>query len=170
MPVGAPNWEKLRATLLPILVSALVACAAGPVLVYHSFAFDAVADSPDAEVLDYAYGESNAPGARMPDWIKREVGVSAGTNTNGPMPVGDRLYVKWRLRSSGEVMEDTVDLKNRLPQDMSMRTVYFVVAQRQLHVYVVSPEPRPPGYPIKGPGKFQRFKVDAIYPARPSEP
>ncbi|MEZ5704921.1 MAG: hypothetical protein R3E56_06180 [Burkholderiaceae bacterium] len=35
------------------------------------------------------------------------------SNTHGPMPVGDFLYVKWRLIDSGEVIEKQVDLKDR---------------------------------------------------------
>lgn len=156
--------------MLSLLVSVLAGCAGGPKLVYHSFAFDAIADSPDVEVLDYVYGQSRAPGARMPDWVKRDVGFSAGTNINGPMPVGDRLYVRWRLRTTGEVLEDTVDLQGRLPQDMAMHTVYFVVDGRQLRVYLVRPEPRPSQATPTGPPKFRRFKVDSIYPDRLSAP
>lgn len=163
-----PGLRWFRVFWLSLFVAVLAACAAGPGLVDHSFGFDAVADSPDIAVLDYRYGTSVAPGVRMPEWIKRDVGFSASASTSGPMPVGDSLYVKWRLRSSGEVLEDTVDLAGRLPQDMERRTVYFAVHQRQLHVYLVSPERRPSGYPIVGPEKYRRFKVSVIYPVRSS--
>ncbi len=156
--------RSLTGLLLPWLVSLLAACAAGPGLVDHSFGFDANSDSPDVEVLDFSYGESTAPGIRMPDWVKRDVGFSAGTSTSGAMPVGSRLYVKWRVRSSGEVLEETVDLRDRLPLDMLRHKVYFVVQQRRIHVYLVSPERRPSGHPVVGPEKFQRYKVYAIYP------
>lgn len=169
IPAGPP-WGRRGMALLSALVSVLAACAVGPKLVYHSFAFDAIADSPDIQVLDYVYGGSRAPGARMPEWIKRDVGFSAGTNINGPMPVGDRLYVRWRLRATDEVLEDTVDLQSRLPRDMAQHTVYFVVDRRQLRVYLVSPTTRPPGSTPTGPAKFWRFKVDSIYPDGPSAP
>lgn len=165
---AVPALRRFRVFCLLWLVALLAACAVGPGLVDHSFGFDAVADSPGIAVLDYRYGTSAAPGARMPQWIKRDVGFSASASTNGPMPVGDRLYVKWRLLSSGEVLEDTVDLAGRLPQDMERHTVYFVVRQRQLHVYLVSPDQRPSGYPVVGPEKFRGFKVSAIYPVRSS--
>ena len=133
-------------------------------LVFHSFGFDAIADSPDIDVTDYRYGDSKAPGARMPDWVKRDVGKAGGTNTNGPMLVGSELYVQWRIRATGEILEDTVQLDGRLPKKMTDHEVYFVVGDRQLFIYVVSPEARPEDYPIIGPNKFQRQKVFQIYP------
>ena len=54
------------------LTLALAACASGPRLVDHSFAFDVLADSPEATLLDYRYGTSNHPGARPPDWALAE--------------------------------------------------------------------------------------------------
>lgn len=140
-------------------LAALSACAVGPRLVDHSFGFDAVAESPDIDVLDYRYGQSTAPGARMPEWAKTSIGKSGGTNTNGPMLVGDTLYVKWRLKSTGEVLEDTVSLAGRLPSDITNHRVYFVVEGRQLNVYLVSPDRRSPDMPAVGPKKYQDRKV-----------
>src|SRR5438128_1525557 len=100
-------------TMFSALV-ALVACASTGEIVEHSFAFNAALDSPDVEVMDYRYGESKQPGARN-DHEQRDQGKSAqATGITGPMRRGDSLYVKWRMKSTGAVYEDTVDLRHRL--------------------------------------------------------
>lgn len=147
-----------------LLSVAVVGCAAGPRLVDHGFAFDAISDSPGIDVLDYRYGESKAPGARMPDWVKRDIGKSGGTNTNGPMLLGDSLYVKWRINATGEVVEQTIDLRNRLPREMTNHKIHFVIKQRELFVYVISPEKRPPDWPKYEPPGWTHRKVYVVYP------
>ena len=154
----------LRATLLLALSLVLAACASGPRLVDHGFGFDAVADSPGVQVLDYRYGQSHAPGARMPQWVRDDAGVAGGTHTRGPMPVGESLYVRWRIRATGEVLEDTVDLRGRLPNDMAGREIYFVVDQRQLRVYLVGTRARGAGDAGIGPAKFRLREIERIYP------
>jgi len=159
------RWRLLRALLVLALASALLACAMNSALIDHGFGFDAIADSPGVDVLDYRYGRSNAPGTHMPDWIRSGVGVTGGTNTFGPMEVADTLYVKWRVRATDEILEQTLELKNRLPKDMARHTIYFVIAQRQMLVYLISPETRPEDAPTVGPARFARFKVETIYRA-----
>ncbi|MDO9166073.1 MAG: hypothetical protein Q7U13_08195 [Rhodoferax sp.] len=160
------NWCK-AAALVFVSGFALVGpgCAVGPRLVNHSFAFDARADSPDAQVLDYRYGNTKQTGARASERELREGRVSQYTGTTGEMIPGDSLYVKWRIRSTGEVLEETVDLKSRLTRDITDHTVYFVIDGRELHVYLVSPELRPKDSLPFGP-KFYRdyYKVYEIYP------
>jgi hypothetical protein len=56
------------------------------------------------------------------------------------MLLGDDLYVKWRIKSTGEIYEDTVDLRNRLPEDMHRQRIRFVVWGPQLYVYLISPK------------------------------
>lgn len=159
------NYCKwLAASFLLLMAVALSACASGPRLVEHSFGFDAVADSPDVEVLDYRYGQSNAPGAKMPEWVKTRIGKSGGTSTTGGMLVGDTLYVKWRVKATNEVIEDTVDLKSRLPRDITDHRVYFVIKDKQLWVYLISPEKRPPAWPKYEPPGWTHRKVYVIYP------
>jgi len=123
------------------LMLALAACASTPRLVPHAFNFDGWNDGwqATAELLEYRYGDQY-----------REVqgkagnGYSAGVSTgvNGPMPVGEFLYVQWRLKATGEVLEDRVDLRHRLPRDMSDHELTFVIDGRQLYVYVVTPQRR----------------------------
>jgi hypothetical protein len=98
------------------------------------------------------------------------VGVSGGVG--GAMVVGDFLRVKWKDKDTGEVFEDDVDLRKRLPREMENREICFYIVGPQLYVYVVepgflpvgSPEEVPPGAPIKRlPGTYhKRYRI--IYP------
>ena len=130
----------------------------------HAFGFDAIQDSPGIEVLDYRYGNSKQPGARPPTWALRENRVSQGTSTTGEMLKGDELYVKWRIRSTGSVHEDTVDLRSRLPANIEGHRIYFIVKDTQLYVYLITPERRPPELPPNGPRQTQYLKTITLYP------
>ena len=118
----------------------LSACASN--LVYHSFEFDAVNESPDVYVTAYKYGNSKGPGTsdQEHEYTVRGVkhfGSSQGTSSSGDILRPDFLFVKWRIKATGEVLEDTVDLKSRLPWDFSRHTVHFTVDGRQLYVYLI---------------------------------
>lgn len=80
------------------------------------------------------------------------------------MSVGDDLYVKWRINATSEVIEQTVDLRNRLPRDMANHKIYFVIKKRELFVYVISPEKRPPDWPTYEPPGWTHRKVYLVYP------
>jgi len=154
----------LACCLLGALVSG--ACASGPAVVDHAFGFDARVDSPGIEILDYRYGEvfKNSP-------VFRDQGlIPQSGNNNGPMPLGDALTVKWRIKATGQEFEDTVDLKSRLPSDMANQRIHFSVKESQLFVYVIDPVPRPADWPVVGPRKFQYEKVRQIYPDAPGTP
>lgn len=162
------NWLKnIRPGALALLVSlvfALVACANKPKLSYHTFSFDVLSDSPDAELLDYRYGTSKQPGARPPEWALKEGKIRQQAGINGEMVVGETLYVKWRIKSTKEIFESTVDLARRLPADMTNRTVYFVIDGKDISVYLIEPDFRPANFPIAGPKKYRDFKTYSIYP------
>lgn len=133
--------RSFRWLTLLILGFSLAACAiTGPRLVDHSFEFNAVWDSPEIEILDYRYGDSKAPGARPPEWALESGKVAQGTGTSGPMILGDSLYVKWRVRSTGETYQDTVDLRSRLPANMKDKKIRLIVKGAQLYIFVISPE------------------------------
>jgi hypothetical protein len=78
--------------------------------------------------------------------------------------VGDSLYVRWRIRATGEELQDTVDLRPRLPDDMAGHEIYFVVRERQLRVYLVSPQRRTAAAADAGPAKFRLRQLRLIYP------
>lgn len=123
------------------LLLALTACASTPRLVPHAFNFEGWNDgwAKQADLLEYAYGDAYAP---VRDKSRDGSGIGYSWGVNGPMPVGDFLYVKWRLKGTGEVLEDKVDLRHRLPRDMTDHELTFVIEGRQLYVYVVTPKRR----------------------------
>lgn len=159
----------LACCLLGALVSG--ACASGPAVVDHAFGFDALQDSPGIEIVYYRYGNTNAPFISA-DLAIRQFGKSMqGTNINGPMPLGDALYVRWRIKATGQEFEDTVDLKSRLPANMERQRVYFVVQDTQLLVYVTDlTKPKPASMPIVGPFRVQSYVTRQIYPDAASAP
>jgi hypothetical protein len=90
--------------------------------------------------------------------------------TSGDLPRGDFLYVKWRIRSTGQVYEDRVDLTHRLPADIADHRITFFMKGPQLYVYLISPKTdrRPASWP-KGPIEmYDHLKEYQIYPGQPS--
>lgn len=143
---------------------ALSACAGGSRLVQHTFAFDVIADSPDVELLDYRYGTSKMPVTSPSDWALKAGKIRQQGGASGAMPVGDSLYVKWRVKTTGVVLSDTVNLVDLLPKNIANHELYFVIRGQQLHIYLVSPDSRPANFPVVGPKKYQHQKVYSIYP------
>lgn len=126
--------------LAVVAALSLSACAFGPDTPDHAFEFDTRIDSPDAELLDYQYGSSRLPGVRPSAEELRLDQVGQQAIINGPMLRGDFLYVKWRIRKTGQVFEDRVDLRKRLPKDLTNCRVHFVINGSQLYVYVIYPQ------------------------------
>lgn len=135
-------------------------------IVNHTFEFNVRDDSSGIEVLDYKYGDSKLPGVHTSDMHKKDTPIG-GTGVSGPMLRGDFLYVKWRIKVTGEILEDTVDLRERLPRNIEGHRIHFVVKGRQLYVYLISPKPNPNRW-VKPPlSMYSHLKVDEIYPAQP---
>lgn len=153
----------VRCIAIGVAVCLLAACASRGTIVDHAFSFDTFSDSPEVEVLDYRYGDSKLPGASVDD-TQRQGQAPQRINISGPMRLGDSLYVKWRVKTSGAVYERTVDLRNRLPRDMTGQRIHFVPMGSQLSVYLVSPQVRPNDTPPNGPRMYQRYVVTTIYP------
>ena len=133
------------------LLTLLTACASGPTLVSHAFSFDGFNDgwAESIDLLAYAYGDqyhmvrNDIAAPRSPVFAGLSK-LPPGTGVNGPMPVGEFLYVKWRVKATGELREERVDLRGRLPRDMSDHELTFVIDGPQLYVYVVTPVPQKP--------------------------
>ena len=135
-PVACSAW---RFGLLGMVLW-LSACASG--LVYHRFSFDANSESPDIELVAYQYGNDKGVGMRGQEHeftIRgvKHFGMGGQAGITGDIIRPDFLFVKWRIKATGEVLEDTVDLKNRLPWDFSRHTVHFTVDGRQLYIYLI---------------------------------
>lgn len=157
----AIRWLAILAILAMLVL--LGACATGSNVVNHAFGFNTSEDAQDGEVLDYRYGDSKLP-VRAPESSVREGKPSVFNNVNGPMLKGDFLYVKWRNKASGQVYEDTVDLRQRLPANIEDHRIHFTVRGSQLYVYLISPERRPSNMAPNGPSKYNYRKVFTIYP------
>ncbi|MDB5809895.1 MAG: hypothetical protein JWN94_2017 [Betaproteobacteria bacterium] len=150
-------------TIFAVALLALAACASNAQVVDHAFSFDTRYDDQDGEVLDYRYGDSKLP-VRAP-----EASAAAGkpvyqSNVRGPMRRGEFLYVKWRNKVSGQVYEDTVDLRQRLPANMHDYRIHFTVKGPQLSVYLIAPKPRPPDAQSTGPRMYRDLETTRIYP------
>lgn len=138
--MNSPRLHRCACFVVGLMLAGLTACAAGPRLENHTFEFDARFESPDAEVVDYKYGNSKQPSASNPDYIHKEGRSLQFTGITGEMLRGDFLNVKWRIKSTGEVFEKTVDLTNRLPAEITNHRIHFVVNGQQLYVYLITPE------------------------------
>lgn len=150
----------LRWLVTVIAVVVLAGCASAQELVSHGFAFDFIDDSPDAELIDYRYGTSYYGKSERASMGR----VGQGRGIFGEIRRGDDLYVKWQLKATGEVFEETVDLKSRLPADIKGSRIYFMVRGSQLYVYLITPEKRAKDDPPNGPSKWAFRRTLTIYP------
>ncbi len=161
---------KFLHSILLRIVIATIACVLSSCsttkndVVFHSFEFNANWDSPDIEVLDYRYGNSKNPGTHPPDMALESGQIAQRSATGGYMLVGDFLYVKWKIKESGEIFKDTVVLRNRLPRNLYEHKIYFVIRGPQLFVYLVSPDRNPPGTPPNGLKIYGSRIVKTLYP------
>jgi len=144
-----------------------VGCAtSGQKWANQSFSFNTSTESIDVDILDWQYGEHGYVGnehqslPRAPkDNVDRGVPIGGG-GLSGGMPVGDFLYVKWRIKASGEIREDKVDLRSKLPGDMNNHGIHFIVKGTQLFVYLVPPLPAhtPPfNLSVEGTGSWSAY-------------
>lgn len=193
--------KKWRFVVALFFAIALVACASGPKQVFHSFQFDGRYDGrPNAEgkyegwnkeidLLEYNYGGQSRmlrDKLNNPDFPGIHKNMTALpsqlSGVSGPMPVGEFLYVKWRIKATGEIFEDRVDLRERLPKNMTNHTLTFVPDGQQLHVYIETPFPRKltrtdssrpwvvAEKPTHLPSSSKRYWVYEIYPVLEAYP
>lgn len=149
----------------------LAACAGNPLTVncldnksfYQWFSFN-MRENSDVEVLDYVYGTPNCPTISNSEVMRQRGKSNQIDNQFGSIRRAEKLYVKWLIKSTGQVYEDTVDLKRRLPKDMTNNRIHFSVKSSQLYVYLVTPDKRSPDMPPNGPKEFQEQKTITIYP------
>src|SRR5688572_7012648 len=147
-------WSRCLQGLILVALTAGVIAHASSQVVQHGFAFDLRYDNQDAELLDYAYGDSKLP-VRPPEWALKEGRTFFFNSVSGEMLRGEFLYVKWRILNTGQIYEDKVDLRHRLPADIREHRITFLIRGPQLHVYLVTPERRPSDVPPIGPGRYR---------------
>lgn len=147
MNVG--GWHAAAARIFVCVAVAIACCLAGCAVVttnvatigkpFHEFSFNLLKDSPYTDVLDYRYGGNGScevcanPRRVFQGELFHQTGVGTW------MSKGEYLYVKWRDNRTGDVYEDRVDLRSRLPKKMDQKTVYFVPKGAVLYVYVIWP-------------------------------
>ena len=160
------------------MLLSLTACAAGGIMdrdsyPAHHFSFDTMHDSPDVEVLDYQYSNSRHAGVR-PERERVMMGETfCCENIAGSILRGDFLYVKWRVKKPGSQTEylgpyeDKVDLRSRLPADITGLRIHFVIRGPQLYVYLIWPYDPKHEYPLGELKEFGRVKQVQIYPDQP---
>ena len=158
-----------RAFLCAFAALALQGCAIGPREVFHSFNYDGWYDGwytgpqGNVQLQEYSYGD-------VYHMVRKKVkpgedSVPPRTRVSGPMPVGEFLYVRWLLKDSGEMVEHRVDLRDRLPWDMSNKDITFVIDGKQLYVYLVTNQGKPYGTPpINKSSLSKQFVTYEIYP------
>ena len=174
--------KEINRYLIAIVLLNLSACAMGPVMVNHTFSFDTIGNSPDGkhpevEVIDYQYGASR----QFATLANREMVTLGmpfkGGHISGLIQRGEFLYVKWRVLATGDVFEDRVDLRERLPAEMETLKLHFVIRGAQLYVFLIYPWdgkpwkrelPRTEFLPIPGGVKrYEGSKYVQIYPDPP---
>lgn len=137
----------------------------------HTFSFDTRQDSPDIEVLDYQYSNSRHEGVRANKDRIAMGDTFNGQGISGSILRGDFLYVKWRVKKPSTLLpeylgtyEDRVDLKSRLPADITNLEIHFVIRGVQLYVYLIWPGLKDASVP-EGPIKMFRLQKQVqIYP------
>ena len=124
--------RPVRWLLALCLSLVLTACAGvgGPKMVNHAFNFDGWNDgwAIHGRVCWNTPTATSTP--RCVARPKTDTAQASRSGVNGAMPVGEFLYVKWRLKATGEVVEERVDLQDRLPRDMTDHELTFVIDGR----------------------------------------
>lgn len=153
---------KISVSLITVFL--LLGCAT-PYHKSHAFAFAMYRDNQDTEVLDYWY-DKNASHAMVAEseWRKEKGIPKQGESIFGLTKRGDYLYVKWRNLTTKKIYEDLVDLRHRLPEDLAMSTIFFMVKKEQLMIYVVSDISKGPSESSNGPSLYRARKTKLIYP------
>jgi len=130
--------------LFLILNLCLLAACVGPKrnTYRHEFSFEV---NKSADILDYRYGESHIFGTE-PSKLDKDIIAKIGRDsyagwsvTGYYMPKPNSLYVKWRDTKSQEIFEEVVDLRGKLPENMTNWTVYFEAHAKNLYVYLFPP-------------------------------
>lgn len=157
------HFTLKRNVLVALLSLLLSACSVFSPKLLHGFGFD-VLPSSGAELLDWRYGSGNEFYLRAyPPDVSRGKIKSSGS-VAGFMEVGQSLYVKWKVVESGQILEKTIDLRGKLPNNMTDHDIYFEIDHAQLIVFLKTPVIRGISDPVVGPPQYRRYVVIKLYP------
>jgi hypothetical protein len=162
--VRSKSFSLLLACSLFLLT--MYGCAVGPKKALHSFSFDARFHMNDIEVVDFRYGSGPKFPIRTRCMPIPEDGGKCLQRVSANLleELAETLWVKWKIVSTGEIVEDTIVLAKWLPLKMDGATLFFIIRGRQLTLYVDTEEPRPKGFPNYEGVRNQYTKVYKIYP------
>lgn len=137
-----PSIRRFARLILLVLAVLLSSCALKPAAEFHSFSFSGASDNwaTRIEILNFAYGNKDRVIRRdIETWIYRDATrLPSSYGTGGYLAIGDYLYVKWRVKSTGQVFERRVDLKGLLPSSMKDKELTFSFDNDQLIVYILT--------------------------------
>ena len=136
---------------------------------FHSFGFNLYVDQSDAEMLDYQYG---VDGSINTHFEKERVALGQAVrsgNTTGTMPRGDYVYAKWRNLETKKIYEDRVDIRDKLPTDMTGYAIHLFIKGSQLFVYLIPPPGQFPSLYLRQTASAEErawLQQKMIYPAQ----
>lgn len=183
-------WARaLRFCCVALALTLLAACTGVPQVIsnraFHGIDFQPGKDTDGIEALFYRYGSANEFGLRTTSDQAALGKPIGGVGMTGNLPVGNDFYVKWRDTTTGQIHEDTVDLKSRLPFRMDRQTLKPIIEGKQLYIYLISFDEVRPFFTYlevreiealaktmrqRTISQFARRKVIQIYPTRMEDP
>ena len=142
-------WKRLAALFLVGSFLVLSGCATSPKTAFYSFNADGGNDKwvETVELLDGRFGTEKLTFWDVPRSYVGTKYVSQGAGIGGQYPIPETLYVKWRIRATGEVLEKTVSFKGILPKDLNKQAITFLFEGKQLFVYLVTDKFTPKDLP-----------------------
>lgn len=142
--------------------------------VWHTFEFSTHTfdDSGSVEVLDFIYGDPKGhPNRCYPELVARGKCQQGDHSATVRSPKSLKtLYVKWRVKSSGEVREVTLDMQKKLPKNFGENfRMFFSFRGAELYVFLITPERKADDEPPNGPRATDYLKTLTLYPESSSE-
>lgn len=171
------TYRSFTQILLVITVISLIACTHTPSVsrcpdnnrVNQAFSFGGDGENQDIEILKVYYGIPGCP----PNYDSEKLLVNGktlqGTNiVGGPARRAWTLDIEWRVKSTNVEYKESVDLKSRLPKDMTNQKIHFWINGNQLFVFLITQERRPSNMAPTGPKITQHLKTLTIFPDQPN--
>jgi hypothetical protein len=162
--------RSLKHAALPLLavgvLMIVMGCAIGPKKALHGLEFDAVFNMTDIEIIDYKYGDGPAfpIRTRCRPKVTPTDKCAQSESANLLTEIGETLYVKWKIKSTGEILDDTIIMKKVLPDDINGMKLFFYIKQRQLYLFLDTRLPKPKGWPEYEVMGYQYYKNYQLYP------
>ena len=153
-------WAVIQRGLAWLLLALLMAsCATQSKLVFHGIQFE-MGYSQNSELIFFRYERSGEIIEQVPRKNYDPIHpIPQGTGTSGYKPIGDQIYVKWRDTRTAKIHEETKSLIGKLPSEMHMHDITFIIRDNKLIVYVVTPLPRIKEESYDGPSLYRSNKV-----------